>query len=331
MTVLTRPELIGTITDLRAALDRARAAARPTGHSGGDGADSRSGRVVLVPTMGALHAGHLSLVRRARELGEIVVVSIFVNPLQFGAGEDLAAYPRTVDADVALLTELGVEFVFVPTAAEMYPARASDTRVVAGPVGSLLEGASRPGHFDGMLTVVSKLINIVGPDTVMFGQKDAQQVFLVQSMIADLNVRVAIDVAPIVREPSGLALSSRNRYLEADEAEAAVSLSAGLSAASAAAALGEADAPIAIAIARGVIAGRPLVKLDYLVVVHPQTFLPVDAQYRGPARMLAAAVVGHTRLIDNVSLDLNPAQGPAARPTAHSTAHATAHATAQEI
>ncbi|TFD54413.1 pantoate--beta-alanine ligase [Cryobacterium frigoriphilum] len=298
MTVLTRPELIGTITELRAALDRDRAATRR--------ADGTPGRVVLVPTMGALHAGHLSLVRRARSRGEIVVVSIFVNPLQFGAGEDLDAYPRTLDADVALLTELGVDVVFVPTADEMYPAGGGLTRVVAGPVGSLLEGAARPGHFDGMLTVVSKLINIVGPDTVMFGQKDAQQVFLVQRMVADLNLRVAIEVAPIVREPSGLALSSRNRYLEPSEAEAAVSLSEGLGAASVAAALGTADAAAATRTARAIIAARPLVKLDYLVVVHPETFLPVEAQHRGPARMLVAALVGHTRLIDNVPLDLNP-------------------------
>ncbi|MFC5929489.1 pantoate--beta-alanine ligase [Cryobacterium melibiosiphilum] len=315
MTVLTRPELIGSITDLRAALDRARAAARSRVRG-----DGHAGRVVLVPTMGALHAGHLSLVRRARALGDIVVVSIFVNPLQFGVGEDLDAYPRTVEADMALLADLGVDYVFVPTATEMYPAGAGETRVVAGPVGSLLEGAARPGHFDGMLTVVSKLINIVGPDTVMFGQKDAQQVFLVQSMIADLNVRVAIEVAPIVREPSGLALSSRNRYLAADEVEAAVTLSAGLAAASVAAALGTADAAAAIETARAIIAARPLVKLDYLVVVHPQTFLPVEAQYHGPARMLVAALVGHTRLIDNVPLDLNPTARPEARPEARSTA-----------
>jgi pantoate--beta-alanine ligase len=333
MTVLTRPQLICTITELRATLDRARAAAlahlRATGRDaeGPDGGVGRAGRVVLVPTMGALHAGHLSLVRRARELGDIVVVSIFVNPLQFGAGEDLDAYPRTVDADVALLADLGVDVVFVPTPAEMYPGGASDTRVVAGPVGSLLEGAARPGHFDGMLTVVSKLLNIVGPDTVMFGQKDAQQVFLVQRMISDLNVRVAVEVAPIVREPSGLALSSRNRYLDAHEAEAAVTLSAGLSAASVAAASGTADAAAARAAAGAIIASRPLVKLDYLVVVHPHTFLPVEPQYRGPARMLVAALVGRTRLIDNVSLDLTRPQIIASpRATARiTTQHASQH------
>jgi len=310
MTVVTRPVLLGTIVDLRAALDGFRGTARwhaSPGNRPGDGRGApRAGRVVLVPTMGALHEGHLSLVRRARELGDVVVVSIFVNPLQFGAGEDLDAYPRTLDADVALLSDLGVDVVFVPTAAEIYPADAGGTRVVAGPVGSLLEGAARPGHFDGMLTVVAKLINIVGPDIVVFGQKDAQQVFLVQRMIDDLNLRVALDVVPIVRERSGLARSSRNRYLEADEAAAAVSLSEGLSAASVAALSERVDAEAARDLASAIITTQPLVRLDYLVVVHPQTFRPVDAHYRGPARMLVAALVGRTRLIDNVSLDLNP-------------------------
>jgi len=314
MTVLTRPVRLDTIADLRTALDRARAVARPADVLS-DGLDDRSGhgaeaprsrRVVLVPTMGALHAGHLALVRRARELGDIVVVSIFVNPLQFGAGEDLDAYPRTVKDDVAMLSELGVDVVFVPAAAEIYPADAGSTRVIAGPVGSLFEGAARPGHFDGMLTVVAKLINIVSPDAVMFGQKDAQQVFLVQRMVADLNLRVAVEVVPIVREPSGLALSSRNRYLAADEVRAALSLSEGLSAASVAAASGTANADVARELARGIITTQPLVKLDYLVVVHPQTFRPVDAAYRGPARMLVAALVGRTRLIDNVLLELSP-------------------------
>ena len=294
MTVLTRPELLGTITDIRHFVDTVRTSSRA--------------RVVLVPTMGALHAGHLSLVRRAHELGDAVIVSIFVNPLQFGAGEDLDAYPRTVDADVALLAELGVAAVFVPTAGEMYPGDAIDTRVTAGPVGSLLEGAARPGHFDGMLTVVAKLISIVTPDTVMFGQKDAQQVFLVQRMVADLNLRTRIDVGAIVREPSGLALSSRNRYLSAAEARAAEALSAGLTAAASAAAAAADNTgsgpAAALAAAHARLDAEPLVKLDYLEVVHPQTFLPVPSDHRGPARMLVAAIVGHTRLIDNALLEL---------------------------
>jgi pantoate--beta-alanine ligase len=261
----------------------------------------RDTRIVLVPTMGALHAGHLALVRRAHALGDIVVVSIFVNPLQFGAGEDLDRYPRTLDADLATLADENVPFVFAPNALEMYPGGASDTRVMAGAVGSLYEGAARPGHFDGMLTVVAKLLNIVAPDAALFGQKDGQQVFLVQRMVADLNLRTAIEVVPTVREPSGLALSSRNRYLDAAQNTAAQALFAGLSAAAQAAQDGVAAALLA-ACAR--IGTQPLVKLDYLVIVHPQTFLQVPGNYRGPARMLVAARVGTTRLIDNVTLTI---------------------------
>lgn len=290
--MLTKPEVIDTIDELRGRLCLAKQniAAR-----GGDA------HVVLVPTMGALHAGHRALVRRAVALGEIVVVSIFVNPLQFGVNEDLDTYPRTLDADVQALAEEGAAFVFAPHAREMYPDGASSTRVTAGEVGGLYEGAARPGHFDGMLTVVAKLFNIVEPDIAVFGQKDAQQVFLVERMVADLNLRTSIDVVPTVREESGLALSSRNRNLDAAARTAARSLSAGLAAAAAAASGG---VPAAIVAAHAVIGAAPLVKLDYLVVVHPHTFLPVDDDYRGPARMLVAAVVGSTRLIDNISLDI---------------------------
>ncbi|MFO7691219.1 MAG: pantoate--beta-alanine ligase [Cryobacterium sp.] len=299
MTVLTRPEFLGTIAEARHFVDDARNRAQSLGRHGPDS------RVVLVPTMGALHAGHLSLVRRARTLGDTVIVSIFVNPLQFGAGEDLAGYPRTVDADIVLLAEQGVDAVFVPTAGEMYPDGAAGTRVNAGAVGTLLEGAARPGHFDGMLTVVAKLINIVGPDVVMFGQKDAQQVFLVQRMVADLNMRTTIEVGDIVREANGLALSSRNRYLSEAEGNAAVSLSAGLAAAAAITPAGPDCGPAAvIAAARALIDTEPLVKLDYLEVVHPQTFQSVAPDHRGPARMLVAALVGRTRLIDNTLLTL---------------------------
>lgn len=292
MTVLTTPEVIGTIAELR---DRLCLTAENSALVGGDT------RIVLVPTMGALHAGHLALVRRARSLGDIVVVSIFVNPLQFGVGEDLGTYPRTLEADVAALAELDVPFVFAPSIREMYPDGTTGTRVTAGQVGTLYEGAARPGHFDGMLTVVAQLLNIVGPDVAVFGQKDAQQVFLVKRMAAELNFRTAIEVVPTVREASGLALSSRNRYLDAAQLESAGALSAGLAAAASAASQG---APAAVAAARALIDAQPLVKLDYLVVVHPQTFLPVDDDYRGPARMLVAALVGTTRLIDNVPLDI---------------------------
>ncbi|MDJ0375894.1 pantoate--beta-alanine ligase [Cryobacterium sp. PH31-L1] len=285
-------EVLSTITELHDRLGQARDRAALTG---GDT------RIVLVPTMGALHAGHLALVRRARALGDIVVVSIFVNPLQFGAGEDLDSYPRTLDADLAALAAENVSFVFAPSAREMYPGGANDTRVAAGPVGSLYEGAARPGHFDGMLTVVAKLLNIVTPDAAVFGQKDGQQVFLVQRMVADLNVRTAIEVVETVRETRGLALSSRNRYLDEAQHTAAQALFAGLSAAVEAAPAGP---TAALAAANARIATQPLVKLDYLVIVHPLTLLAVPGDYRGPARMLVAAQVGTARLIDNVSLTL---------------------------
>jgi len=252
--------------------------------------------VVLVPTMGALHQGHDALVARARELGGPVVVSIFVNPLQFGPSEDLDAYPRTFDADLDRLAGFGVEYVFAPSVEEMYPDGPSQTRVVAGAVGGMYEGRSRPGHFDGVLTVVSKLLNIVQPRFVMFGQKDAQQVFLVGRMVADLNLPVSVEVVPTFREESGLALSSRNTYLDAREKHAARALSLALEAAAASADRGV-DAVIAAA--QGTLMGEPLVQLDYLKIVDPATFLPVDDHHRGAARVLIAARVGTTRLIDN--------------------------------
>jgi pantoate--beta-alanine ligase len=257
--------------------------------------------VALVPTMGALHDGHLALVRRARELADVVVVSVFVNPLQFGPGEDLDRYPRTFDADVAALAELGVEAVFAPTVAEMYPDGPSSTRVVAGEVGTLYEGASRPGHFDGMLTVVAKLFHIVAPDVACFGQKDAQQVFLVQRMVRDLDLPVAIEVVPTVREADGLALSSRNRYLSGEERQAALALSEALRAADAAAPQGVSEV---LAEADAVFGAHDAVQPDYLVVVDPATLLPVDAGAVGPALVLVAARVGATRLIDNALIEL---------------------------
>lgn len=253
-------------------------------------------RVALVPTMGALHAGHLALVARARELADIVVVSVFVNPLQFGPTEDLDRYPRDLAGDTALLDAAGVDVVFAPQVAEMYPDGASSTRVVAGQVGELYEGRSRPGHFDGMLTVVAKLLNIVQPDFAVFGQKDAQQLFLVRRMVGDLNLPVAIEGVDIVREEDGLARSSRNRYLDDEQRRAGLALSRLLAAAAAAADRG-ADA--AIDAAHAVARDEPLVRLDYLAVVNPATLLPVDADHRGPALVLVAARVGTTRLLDN--------------------------------
>jgi len=258
--------------------------------------------VALVPTMGALHAGHLSLVERASGLADLVVVSIFVNPLQFGEGEDFDRYPRTLEADVAALARHPVSVVFAPDAAEMYPGGASQTRIAAGPVAALFEGAVRPGHFDGMLTVVAKLLNIVQPDVAVFGQKDAQQLFLVRQMVAELNLPVRIDAAPIVREADGLALSSRNRYLSGDEARAALVLSRALAAAAGAGARG-ADA--ARAAAHEVIAREPGAELDYAELVDPATFLPVDGGFAGGALAVIAARVGATRLIDNRAVSLH--------------------------
>jgi len=263
-------------------------------------------RVALVPTMGALHDGHLALAARAVELVsqgvvDVVAASIFVNPLQFGPNEDLEKYPRTFDEDVAKLDAAGIDFVFAPTVEEMYPNGPLETKVTAGTVGSMFEGRSRPGHFDGVLTVVNKLLNIAGASAVLFGQKDAQQAFLVQRMVRDLSMPVRVEIVETVREESGLALSSRNRFLDAKEHRAARALSTALEAAASSADRGI-DAVIAAA--QSVLMGENLVELDYLAVVNPATFLPVDDDYRGPARVLIAARVGSTRLIDNERIRL---------------------------
>lgn len=281
-TMIPRPVVLETVIGARSALE------------------GRSD-VILVPTMGALHEGHLALVRRAQELGGTVVVSIFVNPLQFGANEDLDSYPRDFDQDVDTLHALGVPFVFAPSVEEMYPTGESQTRVTAGRIGELFEGRTRPGHFDGMLTVVSKLLNIVRPNTVVFGQKDAQQVFLVRRMIHELNFAANIEVVDIVRDDEGLALSSRNRFLDAREARAARALSQALEAAASSADRGV-DAVLAAA--QGTLMGESLVVLDYLKIVNPETFLPADDDYRGPAVVLIAARVGSVRLIDNEKIVL---------------------------
>src|SRR5690554_2079806 len=276
-------DVISTISELRQRLDDDRSAGR---------------RIAFVATMGALHDGHLALVHRARELAEVVVVSIFVNPLQFGPDEDLDRYPRTLDADVTALSRLTGEatIVFAPTATEMYPDGEPETRVTAGEVATLFEGATRPGHFDGMLTVVAKLFHIVQPTIAVFGQKDAQQVYLVKRMIADLNLPLELDVVETVREEGGLALSSRNRYLSADERRAALVLSAALEAAAASASQG---ADVARVAARNLVAEEPLAELDYFELVDPASFQPVPADFHGAARAIIAARVGTTRLIDN--------------------------------
>jgi pantoate--beta-alanine ligase len=260
-------------------------------------------RVMLVPTMGALHDGHLSLVRAAKRVpGSVVVVSIFVNPLQFGADEDLDAYPRIVDADLALLRGEGVEIAFTPSAAAMYP-DGPRTAVHPGPLGSELEGAARPTHFAGMLTVVLKLLQIVHPDRVFFGEKDYQQLVLVRQMVADLNVDTRVVGVPIVRELDGLAMSSRNRYLDPAQRELAGLLSAALLAGTHAASGG---AEAALRAARAVLSEIPAIDVDYLEVRDAELG---PAPVHGPARLLVAARLGTTRLLDNVAIEIRTTVG----------------------
>jgi len=255
-------------------------------------------RVMLVPTMGALHDGHLALVRAAKRVpGSVVVVSIFVNPLQFGAGEDLDAYPRTLDDDVALLSGEGVEMVFAPTAAAMYP-HGLRTTVQPGPLAAELEGGARPTHFAGVLTVVCKLLQIVGPDRIFFGEKDYQQLVLIRQMVADLNVDVAVVGVPTVRESDGLAMSSRNRYLEPAQRELAVTLSAALAAGAHAATAG---AAAALDAARAVLDAVPAIEVDYLELRGADLGPLGDG---GPGRLLVAARLGGTRLLDNVPVEV---------------------------
>ena len=260
-------------------------------------------RVMLVPTMGALHDGHLSLVRAAKRVpGSVDVVSIFVNPLQFGADEDLDAYPRIVDADLALLRSEGVEIAFTPSAAAMYP-DGPRTAVHPGPLGSELEGAARPTHFAGMLTVVLKLLQIVHPDRVFFGEKDYQQLVLVRQMVADLNVDTRVVGVPIVRELDGLAMSSRNRYLDPAQRELAGVLSAALLAGTHAASVG---AEAALRAARAVLSEIPAIDVDSLEVRDPELG---PAPLHGPARLLVAARLGTTRLLDNVAIEIGTTVG----------------------
>jgi pantoate--beta-alanine ligase len=258
-------------------------------------------RVAFVATMGALHAGHRELIRLARAAGDAVVVSIFVNPLQFGPGEDYARYPRLLEDDLAVCAAEGVDLVLVPTVAELYPAGRQVT-VHAGAMGAILEGRSRPGHFDGVLTVVTKLFHIVRPQLAFFGQKDAQQLAIIQRMVVDLNLDVEVIGAPTVREADGLALSSRNVFLSASDRALAASLSTALQRAAAA------DSVPAARVAANEVLDRvqfePDFELDYAVLVHPATFAEVPDDHTGPVRMVVAAKVGGTRLIDNALLEL---------------------------
>lgn len=266
-------------------------------------AEARSqlkGTLALVPTMGALHEGHRSLIRHARSSADTVAVSIFVNPLQFGPGEDFDRYPRTFSADIEVCTAEGVDLVFAPSHSLMYPDSPQVT-IRSGPMGEVVEGAARPGHFDGMLTVVLKLLNLVRPDEAVFGEKDAQQLAMIRRMVADLNVPVEVTGVPTVRELDGLALSSRNRYLSAADRRTALALSRALHAGADAA--GEGPEAV-IAAASAVLAGPldPPLDLDYLVLVDPATFTAITPPYSGPAVLAVAGRVGATHLIDNVPL-----------------------------
>jgi pantoate--beta-alanine ligase len=261
-------------------------------------------RIGFVPTMGALHAGHLSLIEIAAARAEFVVVSIFVNPLQFAANEDFGKYPRTLDADTAALEHTAADLLYAPNAEEVY--RQADGRIDtsithhAGRAGDDFEGAVRPGHFDGMLTVVARLFDLVKPDVAVFGAKDAQQLFLVRELAAQSYPGLEIIAAPIVREESGLALSSRNRYLTAHERIQADSLSMALRAAVQQSENGPAQA---LAAARDALAQEPAIRLDYLALVDKSTFEPVPEDFVGSALLLIAARVGNTRLLDNQEID----------------------------
>lgn len=256
----------------------------------------------LVMTMGALHDGHLSLVRAASEVSDHVVASVYVNPLQFGPGEDFDSYPRNLERDCDLLEAAGVAVVYAPSDDEMYP-RTPLVRIDPGPMAVVYEGKTRPTHFAGVLQVVHKVFNIMRPDFAFFGQKDAQQLALIKTMVADLDMPVEIRAVPIAREESGIAMSSRNLYLSGVEREHALGLSRALRAGAEAALAGE-TAVVVRETARESLAGAPGVRMDYLDLVDPETFVPLDDDATGPALLVTAAWVGTTRLIDNLEVTI---------------------------
>ena len=281
-------QVVTTIAAVRAAVS----AARESG-----------ARIGFVPTMGALHDGHLSLVERARREADFIVMSIFVNPLQFAPTEDLARYPRPVEDDERLARDAGVDLLFRPEVDEMYPADRSVT-VTAEKLGAEWEGASRPGHFDGVLTVVAKLFNIVAPDVSIFGRKDLQQGALVTAMVRDLNMPTAIVLSPIVREEDGVAMSSRNRYLQGEDRARARILSRALQGIRDSYAKGERNVAALEAEGRAILASEPEVKADYLAVIDTRTFQRTEIANAQSSAIIAARV-GTTRLIDNISLGGN--------------------------
>jgi pantoate--beta-alanine ligase len=283
----TREELAGLLADARRAGEK----------------------IAFVPTMGALHDGHASLVRTARAATGPVVVSIFVNPMQFAPTEDLDRYPRTLDADLEVCASEGVDVVFAPSVEEMYPGGFSHdsvhdgVTVAPGTLATILDGASRPGHFDGVLTVVAKLLHLTSPDVAYFGQKDAQQLLLIRRMAQDLDFPVEVVAVPTVRDPDGLAISSRNTYLTEKDREAALTLSRALHAGAAAAG----DGPDGVRTAAdAVLAQQPDIAVDYLALVDPHDLREVNDGFAGEALLAVAAKVGTTRLIDNVVVTLGP-------------------------
>ncbi len=279
------PSIADTVNELNEALTPSRLAMSP---------------VAYVPPMGALHEGHAELMRTARAIGDVVVVSVFVNPTQFGPDEDFSRYPRTLDADLAMCEKEGVDIVFVPSADEMYPFGIDGgPRVDPGPRGTVLEGASRPTHFHGVLTVVTKLLSIVRPSQAVFGEKDYQQLVLIRDLVRTLFLGVDIVPVPIVRESDGLALSSRNAYLTEAERRQALALSRALFAGRDAAGDG---AAAVLAVAQEVLDAEPQVEVDYLALTDPELEAPPQ---RGEARLLVASRVGATRLIDNVGFTLD--------------------------
>ena len=258
------------------------------------------GALGLVPTMGFLHRGHMALVERASSENDAVAASIFVNPTQFGPDEDFTSYPRDLDRDLRMLEEAGVSLVFTPTPDEMYRPGA-DTRVDPGPIANLHEGASRPGHFIGVATVVSKLFHIVQPDRAYFGQKDAQQLVIIRRMARDLDIPIAIVGVPTIREPDGLAISSRNVYLDPEEREAATVLWKALTRAQALCNEGVRSCPDITSEMARIINAEPLARLDYATITHPDTLEALQTVQTGALALLAVRI-GNTRLIDNLPL-----------------------------
>jgi pantoate--beta-alanine ligase len=271
-------------------------------------AERRQGHTIgLVPTMGAFHQGHVSLMERARQATDVVVVSLFVNPTQFSPAEDLAAYPRDEQRDAAIAEQAGVDVLFAPPVEEVYP-DGFQTTVTVGALAEPLEGAQRPGHFDGVATVVTKLLNMVQPDAAFFGQKDAQQALIVRRVARDLDIPTRIEVCPTVREPDGLAMSSRNAYLAPAERERAVALRRALDAAEQAVAAGERDAAAVATAARGAMAPYG-VEPEYLALVDTQNLAAVDRIDGTEILVALAARVGPARLIDNTLITANQTNG----------------------